>query len=127
MNRNITLTVTSLLTILLFTLHFADDIARGIEPGGTSNYTGVVIAAVYLYATLALADRRTGLVLMLLGAIGSAGVPYIHMKGAGLLGPRVVAHEGGILLWVWTLTALGATGLVSTVLTARELWRLRRG
>lgn len=40
MRRNITLTVMSLLSILLFTFHFADDIVRGMEKGDLFNYAG---------------------------------------------------------------------------------------
>ena len=52
MNHKIALTITSLLTILLASFHLADDVVIGIEPGGTSNYNGVLILAVLLYATL---------------------------------------------------------------------------
>ena len=34
MKHNITLTITSLLSILLMTLRFSDDVVRGFEPGG---------------------------------------------------------------------------------------------
>ena len=44
---------------------------------------------------------------------------------AGLVGPKVVA-SGDVLLWVWTLIALGVTATVSVVLSARGLWSLRR-
>ena len=61
MKPNITLTITSLLSILFFTFHFADDIVRGFEPGGVRNFSGVLIVAVWLYGTLVLAERRAGL------------------------------------------------------------------
>jgi len=125
MKRNVTLTVTSLLSILFFSLHFADDIVRGFEPGGLKNMFGVLILATWLYATLALAERRAGYVLMLLGSILGAGVPLVHMRGAGLVGPKVVA-SGDVLLWVWTLIALGVTATVSVILSARGLWSVRR-
>ena len=126
MKNTITLTVTSLLTILLSSFHLADDVARGFEPGGTSNYTGVLIMAVYLFATLMLAGRRWAHAIVLVGSIGGAGVPYIHMMGSGLAGPRVV-NAGAVFFFVWTLMALGATASVSAVLAARGLWALRRG
>ncbi len=125
MKRNVTLTVTSLLSILFFTLHFADDIVRGFEPGGFKNISGVLILAVWLYATLVLAERRSGYILMLLGSILGAGVPVVHMRGAGLVGGRI-ADSSGTLLWVWTLIALGVTATVSVILSARGLWSLRR-
>ena len=61
MKSNITLTITSLLSILFFTFHFADDIVRGFEPDGVRNFSGVLIVAVWLYGTLVLAERRAGL------------------------------------------------------------------
>jgi hypothetical protein len=126
MSHRATLTVTSLLSILLFSLHWADEVARGIEPGTTAAVGGLFILAVWLYATLVLADRRWGLVLLLLGSILGSGVPVLHMQGAGLTGGRI-AHSGGVFFWVWTLLALGPTAMVSAVLSARALWTLRRG
>ena len=66
MNHTAALTITSLLTILFSTFHLADDVVRGIEPGGTSNYAGILIMAVFLYATLMLGDRRWAHVIVLL-------------------------------------------------------------
>lgn len=125
MNPKVTLTITSLLSILFFSFHFADDIVRGIEKGDVGDYTGVLIIAVWLYATLMLAERRTGLVILLLFSIGAAGLPLLHMTGAGLTGGRI-ANSSGIFFWVWTLIALGATGLVSAALSAQGLWSTLR-
>jgi hypothetical protein len=123
MNHKALLTITALLTILLSTFHIADDVVRGIEPGGATNYIGVLIVAVFLYATLMLGDRRWAHVIVLLLSIGSAAVPYIHMTGSGLMGPRVV-NSGAVFFWVWTLLALGATALVTVVLSAQRLLAL---
>lgn len=124
MNNTITLTVTSLLSVLLGSFHLSDDIVRGIEPGGTSNFTGVLILAVQLLATLMLAERRWAHVIVLIMSIGGAAVPYLHMTGSGLVGPRVTS-SGAVFFWVWTLMALGVTASVSVVLAARGLWILR--
>ena len=126
MNDKVALTITSLLTILLASFHLAHDVVLGIEPGGVSNYNGVLILAVWLYATLMLAERRWAHVIVLIGSIGSAAVPYLHMTGPGLVGGKA-ANSSGKFFWVWTLFALGATAIVSVVLSARELWNLRRG
>jgi hypothetical protein len=124
MRHHVTLTVTSLLSILFFSLHLSDDIVRGFEPGGFKNVSGILILAVWLYATLALVERRVGLVIMLLASILGSGVPLAHMRGAGLVGGRIVGSDG-TLLWVWTLVALGVTASVSVALSARGLWSLR--
>ena len=126
MKHNLMLTITSLLTILLFTFHWTDDILRGFAPGGLSGLGGVLILVVWLCGTLMLADRRSGYIIVLLGSIGGLGVLVLHMRGAGLVGGRI-AHSSGIFFWVWTLIALGATGSFSAILSARELWSLQRG
>lgn len=127
MKQHVTLTITSLLSILLFSLHWADEVARGIEPGTVSASGGLLILAVWLCGTLALAGRRSGLVIVLLGAILASGVPVLHMQGAGLIGRRIAPNSSGALFWVWTNIALGASGMISVVLAARGLWSLRRG
>ncbi|HEY0077496.1 MAG TPA: hypothetical protein VGB73_02540 [Pyrinomonadaceae bacterium] len=122
------LTIASLLSILFFTLHLADDIVRGIEPGGLSNLIGgVLISVVWLYATLVLAERRTGYVILLLASLLSLAVPVIHMKGKGVGVASGIANSNGGFFFVWTLIALGVTGLFSLILSARGLWSLRRG
>ena len=127
MKHNVTLTITSLLSILLFSLHWADEVARGIEPGTVSGFGGLLILAVWLCAALVLAGRRSGMLLMLLGSILASGVPVLHMQGAGLVGGRIAANSSGALFWVWTNIALGASGMLSFVLSARGLWNMRRG
>jgi hypothetical protein len=126
MKRNVTLTITSLLSILLFTSHWVDEVARGMEPGGVSGLGGVLILVVWLYGTLVLAERRSGYIIMLLGSIGGLGVLVLHMRGAGLVGGRI-ANSSGVFFWVWTLIALGVTATFSGILSARGLWRLQRG
>ena len=127
MKHSVMLTIASLLSILLFTLHLADDIVRGIEPGGLSNLIGgVLISVVWLYGTLVLAGRRSGYVIILLGSLLGSLMPLAHMRGAGLVGGRV-ANSSGIFFWVWTLIALGVTAPFSVILSARGLWSLRRG
>jgi hypothetical protein len=128
MKRGVMLTVASLLSILFFTLHLADDIVRGMEPGGLSNLIGgVLISVVWLYATLVLAGRRSGYIILLLGSLLSLAVPVIHMKGKGVGVASGIANSSGGFFFIWTLLALGVTGLFSVILSARGLWSLRRG
>src|SRR5262245_50466091 len=122
MNLRITLAVSSLLSILLFSLHWADEIARGIEPGTLSASGGFLILFVWLYATVVISERRVGLVIILLGSILASGVPLLHMSGAGLVGKRIAANSDGAFFWVWTNIALGATGMLSLALSVRALW-----
>jgi hypothetical protein len=41
MKQNLLLTIASLLSVLFMTFHLADDIVRGIEPGGLSDLIAV--------------------------------------------------------------------------------------
>ena len=124
MNQRALLTTTSLLSILLFTFHLADDIVRGFEKGGLSNLTAVPIAVLWLYATLVLAERRSGYIIMVIFSLLALGVPVIHMKGRGVgVGSRIANSSGGFF-FVWTLIALGVTALFSVILAARGLWSL---
>jgi hypothetical protein len=128
MKHSVMLTITSLLSILLLTLHLTDDIVRGMEPGGLSNLIGgVLISVVWLYGTLVLAERRSGYVIILLGSLLGLGVPYIHMRGKGVGVASGIANSSGGFFFVWTLIALGVTALFSVILSARGLWSLRRG
>lgn|SRR5574341_227570 len=123
MKHNLTLTISSLLSLLFFTFHLTDDIVRGFEKGGVSNLTAVPIFVVWLYGTLALAGRRSGYVIILLGSLLSLAALVLHTRGTGLVGGRI-ANTSGIFFWVWTLLALGVTGLFSFILSVRGLWSL---
>ena len=126
MKRNLVLTITSLVSILFFTLHLTEDIVRGFEPGGFKNISPVLILVVWLYGTLVLAERRSGYVIIILGSLLASLMPLAHMRGPGLVGGRI-ANSSGEFLFVWTLFALGVTALFSVILSARGLWSLRRG
>jgi hypothetical protein len=126
MKHRVTLTIMSLLSILLFSLHWADEVARGLEPGTVSAAGGLLILAVWLSATLVFPERRWGLVIILLGSILASGVPVLHMQGRGLvLGRYGTTNANAMFFWVWTNIALGVSGMLSLVLSVRELWSLR--
>ena len=125
MKRNVMLvTITSLLSILLFTFHLADDIVRGMEPGKLSNLTAVPIFVLWLYGTLVLAERRSGYIITLLGGLFSLVVPLAHMRGKGVGVTSSIGNSSGHFFFVWTLIAIGVLGLFSAILAARGLWSL---
>ena len=123
MKQNAILVVTCLLSILLLTLHIADDIVRGISKAQPSN-TALLILAISLYGTLVLAERLSGHVIMLLVGLFAAGMPVIHMRGTHY---GEIARSAGGFFFVWTLWALGALGAFTFILSARGVWSLRRG
>ena len=113
------LTVTSLLSILLFLIHLAGDIIRGIEPGTLTNLPAVPIMVVWLCGALLLAERRSGQVIMLVGGLLAAAVPVLHLRGTGVGG--AFAQSSGAFLFIWSLFALGVTGTFSIILAVRAL------
>jgi len=121
-NNNL-LKITSLLSLLLLTLHVTDDIVRGISTAQSSN-TALIVLVIFLYGTLALAERRAGHVIMFVVGLFAAAMPVLHMRGAHY--PEIAASPGGFF-FVWTLWALGALGGVTMILSVSGLWRLRRG
>src|SRR6184192_1350941 len=127
LKHSVMLTIASLLSILFFTFHLADDIVRGFEPGKLTNLTAVPIFVFWMYGTLVLAERRSGYIITLLGGLFSLVVPLAHMRGKGVGITSRIANSSGHFFFVWTLIAIGVTGLFSAILSARGLWSLRSG
>ena len=123
MKHTVILTVASLLSILLLTLHITDDIVRGISKAQPSNIA-LAVLVVLLYGTLVLAERRSGYVIMLLLGLFAAGMPVTHMRGEHY---GELAKSTGGFFFVWTLWALGGLAGFTFILSARGLWGLRRG
>ena len=127
MKHNLLLTIVSLLSILFGTFHLAGDIVYGYEPGTVVNLMFVPIVVVWLYGTLVLAGRRSGYIIILLGSLLSLVVPVVHMQGKGVGVASRMVNTSGHFFFVWTLLALGVTGLFGVILSVRGLWSLRRG
>ena len=119
MSRERLLTIISLLSILLLSLHFVDDIVRRISPPAADNLGAVAILLVWLYGTLMLSGRRVGYVIMLLGALFAAAMPIVHMTGKSY--PEIAVSSGGFF-FVWSLLMLGVTGAFSSILAVLCLW-----
>jgi len=123
MKRNLVLTITSLLSIVLLSFHLTQDSLRvpaGSWDAGPGNLVAILILLVILCGTVLLAGRRSGYVIMLLGGIFAAGMPVLHLTGAGL------SVKARAFFFLWTLLALGVTGMFSVILAARALWNFKR-
>ncbi len=130
MKPNLMLTITSLLSILLMTLHLTSDTIHasvGTPEAGGSPLIAVPVLAVWLYGTLMLAERRSGYIIMLIGSILALGMPVAHVMGAGGIFRGAIAKSSPAFLFVWTLHAMGVTGMFSLILSVRGLWSLQRG
>jgi len=84
----------------------------------------VPIFVLWLYGTLVLTERRSGYIITLLGGLFSLVVPLAHMRGKGVGIASTMANSSGYFFFVWTLIAIGVTGLFSVVLSVRGLWSL---
>ncbi len=129
MKRNLILTITSLLSIFLLTFHLAQDAVHaklGTPEAGGSTLVAVPILVVWLYGTLMLAERRSGHIIMLIGSLIALGMPVLHVKAAAGFFHGQIANRPDAFWFVWTLHALGVTGMFSLILSAQGLWSLRR-
>ena len=126
MKRNIVLTITSLVSILLLSFHLTQDALRekpGSWPAGPGNLVAILILLVLLLGPTLLAERRSGLVIMLLCGLFSAAMPVLHLTS-----PRFgLVPRPGQPFFVCTLIAFRVIGLFSMILAARDLWRFKRG
>lgn len=123
MNNNARLlTITSLLSVLLMSLHVTDDIIRGLSPARPDNVGAVVIFVVWLFGTLVLGERRSGYAIMLLGGLFAAAMPILHMTGRSY---GAIAASAGGFFFVWTLIAAGVTGTLAMIFAVRALWGTR--
>jgi hypothetical protein len=125
MKENVLLTAASLLSILLVTLHLTSDTVHarvGTGEAGGATLVAVPILVVWLYGTLLLGERRSGYIIMLVGSILALLMPMAHVIGPGGIFHGQIARSNPAFLFVWTLHALGVTGMFSLILAVRGLW-----
>ena len=107
------LQVASLLTLVCATVHMSQDTI--LQAVGEVRYPiPVAVFVVWLYATLLLADRVAGLVIMLLGGVIGAGMIMLHGIGT------IVDKKDG-LFFVWVLFVMATTGWLTMLLAVRGL------
>src|SRR5215470_699440 len=120
MKNNLMLTVASVLSILFTTFHLTSDTIHarvGSPEAGGSTLVAVPILVVWLYGTLVLGERRSGYIIMLIGSLIALGMPILHARAAaGFFGGQI-ANRPDAFWFVWTLHALGVTGMVSLILS----------
>ena len=77
-------------------------------------------------AALLFAERRSGHIIMLVGLLLALLMVVVHTRGPGDVVSGEFAKSAGAFFFVWTLMALGVTGMFSVILSVRGLWSLRR-
>ncbi|MBW8879648.1 MAG: hypothetical protein JF614_32350 [Acidobacteria bacterium] len=120
MKQNDLLSVTSILSVLLLTLHISQDIVFGFDRAGLNHLVlvGVAILLVVVCGAVLLRERAAGKVIMLLGGVMAAGMLPLHMRH-GLRSEFL--EKSGALLFIWTLYFLGVNGAFSAILAVRAL------
>src|SRR4051812_298101 len=129
MKHQVTLTITSFLSILFMTFHLTQDTLHakaGNPEAGGSTLVAVPVLVVWLYGTLVLTERRPGYIIMLVGSLLAMGMPVIHVIGPRGIFSGEMAKYSGAFLFFWTFFVLGVTGMFSFILAARGLWSLQR-
>jgi len=129
MKRDVILVVTSAISVLLMTFHLAQDTIHakvGNPEAGGSTLVAVPVLVVWLYGTLLLSQRRSGYIIMLIGSLMALGMPVIHVKAVAGFFQGQIANRPDAFWFVWTLHALGVTGMLSLILSAQGLWSWRR-
>ena len=106
------LSVMSLLSVVVMSLHITDDIVRGISPAAPDNVGAVAIFVVWLFGTLILSERRWGYAIQFLGGLFAAGTALAASLIASLplLTPMTQSRAIGLAFPI-----LGLIGLVSLV------------
>lgn len=108
----------SVLANVLMTLHLAHDALHTRQ--GVSLPLTVAILTVWLYGALMLAERRSGQVMMLAGALVGSAATCVHVLATGgIISSRTTA--GGDVFFVWSLLASGVACALVAVLAAGGL------
>jgi hypothetical protein len=126
MKRNDVLAIMSVLSVILLSLHFTDDIVYGTDKSAALNVVAIAVLVIWLYGALVLAERRSGHVIMLLGSVGGMVVFAVHASRTGGLPAGTLAESSGAFFFVWTLLALAVTSVFTAILSVHGLWNLRR-
>lgn len=112
---------TSLLSVLLLTLHLAED-AYHSPPGtieaGWGNLTGILLLTLMLTGPALIPELRSGRLIMVFVALAAIGMPALHFSNNGNR-----SRYSDALLFIWCLIALGVNGLFSLMLWVSELRR----
>ncbi len=124
MKSSTVLTIASLLAILFMTLHITDDILRdqgGVAEGGFLVLIAVVVLIVWLYAVLLLPERRSGLIIQLVGSFLASFVAFAHLTGLADDTMAVIAKASGPF-FTWVVVGLGLTAIFALIVSARRLF-----
>ena len=119
MRKHDLLALMSLISLVLLSVHVADDYVQGFDKHVVDNPYGVLILVMLASGIFLLRERVIGRVILLLLGLFAVGMPIIHLNGHY---PPDFAHADGAFRFVWTLYAIGTTGALTVILAVRELF-----
>lgn len=123
MKYNDLLALTSILSVILLSLHISQDIVFGLDRAGLNHLVGIAILLVIACGALLLRDRALGKVIMLLGGLMALAMLPLHMRHG--LKPEFLQRSGA-LLFIWTIYVLGVNGALSIILAVLALRERRK-
>ena len=120
------LVISSLISIVFSTFHFASDVLRaraGNNEQGGSTLIAMPLIVIWLYGATVLAGRRSGNIIMLLAGVGAVGLALLHvMPSTGMFTGVLPRGAGGDFIFVWGLHVLVVSGMYSVILALRALF-----
>jgi hypothetical protein len=119
MRPNDRLALMSLISLVLLSVHVADDYVQGFDRHVADNPYGILVFVLWACGILLFRERLIGRVILLLGGLAAVAMPILHLNGRI---PADFARADGAFRFVWTLYALGTTGALTVILAARELF-----
>ena len=119
MRKNDLLALMSLISLVLLSVHIADDYVQGFDKHVVQNPYGILVLVLWACGIFVFRERVIGRVILLLGGLFAVAMPIIHLNGHF---PADFARADGALRFIWTLYAVGTTGALAVLLAARELF-----
>jgi hypothetical protein len=119
MRKNDLLALMSLISLVLLSVHVADDYVQGFDRHVVDNPYGILVFVLWACGIFLLRERVIGQVILLLGGLFAVAMPIIHLNGRF---PADFARADGAFRFIWTLYAVGTIGALTVILAARELF-----
>ena len=112
----------SLTSLVLLSVHVADDYIQGFDKHVVNNPYGILFFVVVGCGIFLFRERVIGQVILLLGGVVAIAMPIMHLNGHF---PADFARADGAFRFIWTLYAIGTIGALTVILAARELFTRR--
>ena len=98
-------------------------VVHGFDSANVWSVIAMAVLAMLLYGTLIFPGRPIGYISTLLVSIFALGMPIIHLRSVRI---NEIAQASGGFFFIWTLWALGITGILGIIISAEGIWGLLR-